>query len=263
MANYVESANPLVYAIQCHLLAILSFWDDHIIVIEKMTEKLFPTSAILFNKIDDIVLAIMLLPPKFNDALNKFPEIIHRIPFIECVLFYVISWLNCLIFTFNRWGLESSRIKEIKIDVNTINDEELEALNCHMDSSEIINNESKESSISASESEASEGVSRGADIEAWAQKRGLYKEEHSQKKKSKKKRKEFQSQKIAKNKEDENEHAKTEKKFWRPKIVKKEEKDEEDGSVQVKYEVGECGRMMEEDPILGLFESGWTMKHMT
>ncbi|KAK4283479.1 hypothetical protein QN277_000425 [Acacia crassicarpa] len=97
IANLAEAANPIIYPVQCIWLAILSFLDDQFLVVQKITETLFPPSSHFFVKNDDLVLVIMSLPKKFDDALNKLPEIIHQLPVLERFLLYLISWLDCLV----------------------------------------------------------------------------------------------------------------------------------------------------------------------
>ncbi|KAI4343372.1 hypothetical protein L6164_010729 [Bauhinia variegata] len=98
--GYNRIASPLIYALQYQWLAILSFIDDHILAVEKMIENLFPSSAYAFDKIDQLVQLIESVPHKLDDAIavNRFPA-----P-MEWALFHLISCLNSLISTFNRWG---------------------------------------------------------------------------------------------------------------------------------------------------------------
>lgn len=105
IVNLIQHANPIIYFLQCQLLAILSFLDDQILVFQKTIEKVFPPSSHLFVKNDDLVLLIMSLPEKFNVALNKFPEIIHQIPGFDFVLKYLNWWLNCLVSILSKCGL--------------------------------------------------------------------------------------------------------------------------------------------------------------
>ncbi|KAF7813622.1 uncharacterized protein G2W53_034598 [Senna tora] len=272
IAKLAESANPLIFAIQYQLLAILSFLDDHIVVIEKMMEKLFPPSSLLLDKIDDMVLVIMSLPEKFDQALNKLPDIMHQIGFMESVLVHLISWLNCLISTLNRWGLENRMIREVTVDVSTICSGKFEPQSRTLSS---VNSESRESFLATSESEASEAESMRMMAMGFLthNKRGSYKEalEKGREENSHKKKKKYQSpkhgrkEKDSKDRDDESVNAaKMEKKFWRQKIVKKEKEEKEDGNVNVKDEVGQSGGLMkEEDQVQRLLESRENMKNDT
>ncbi|KAK3040818.1 hypothetical protein RJ639_029162 [Escallonia herrerae] len=118
IAPLLNSVFPSMYALQCQWLAVLSFADDQILSIEGTIETLFPPSTHLFNKIDKLVHDAEALPDKFDDAMNKFPVIIHQAPFLDWALAYLISWLNLLITTLTHWGSKSTWEKEIMIDTN-------------------------------------------------------------------------------------------------------------------------------------------------
>ncbi|CAJ1935651.1 unnamed protein product [Sphenostylis stenocarpa] len=111
-------ATPLIYNMQIQWLTILSFIDDAILAIEKVTAKLFPPSTRVFDKVDEIVVMIVSLPEEFDDAMNKFPAIIHEVPFLDWALTLVISRLNGLVSTLNHWGHENSRVNEKTIGVD-------------------------------------------------------------------------------------------------------------------------------------------------
>uniref|UniRef100_A0A5B6YV77 Uncharacterized protein n=1 Tax=Davidia involucrata TaxID=16924 RepID=A0A5B6YV77_DAVIN len=121
IATFTASASPIIYAMQYQWLAVLSFVDDHILAVENMVETLFPPSAHLFNKIDELVHTAETLPGKVDDAVNKFPMIIHQFPFFNWALVHLISWLKCLISTLTHWGSNNTREKEIMIDINCNN----------------------------------------------------------------------------------------------------------------------------------------------
>ncbi|XP_071714462.1 uncharacterized protein [Rutidosis leptorrhynchoides] len=73
----------ILYAIKHHLLLILSFFDDHIIVVENIIETLVPSSTRVFNKIDDILKYSESLPSKIDDFMDHdVPTFIQRVPFI-------------------------------------------------------------------------------------------------------------------------------------------------------------------------------------
>ncbi|XP_028793779.1 uncharacterized protein LOC114749443 [Neltuma alba] len=155
IVNLAEPANPIIHAVQCQWLTILSFLDDQFVVVQKIIEALFPPSSHLFVKNDDLVLVIMSLPEKFDDALNKIPEIIHQFPALECTLLYLISWLNCLVSTSIRCGLDYSE----RTDNDESNHEGIRFF-----------------SVLESSPEPSEAASKRDAMEASTQKRGSYKE---------------------------------------------------------------------------------------
>ncbi|KAG5055600.1 hypothetical protein JHK85_008110 [Glycine max] len=135
VAKLAKFATPFIYAMQIQWLTFLSFIDDAILAIEKITEKLFPPSARVFDKVDEIVLMIVFLPEKFDGALNKFSTIIHRVPFLDRAPTLVITSLNSLVSMLNYWGHENSRVNEKTIGVDR---------SCNMDSSDDINHASLE-----------------------------------------------------------------------------------------------------------------------
>ncbi|KAA8533285.1 hypothetical protein F0562_033182 [Nyssa sinensis] len=118
IATIAAPACPIISAMRCQWLAILSFVDDQILAVENMVETLFPPSSHLFNKIDEIVHTAETLPGKVDDAVNKFPMIIHQFRFLDWALVHVISWLKFLISTLTHWGVNNTREKEIMIDIN-------------------------------------------------------------------------------------------------------------------------------------------------
>lgn len=116
----INSALPLIYAMQYQWLVSLSFIDDRILAIENIVEFIFPPSKRLFNKIDDLVYTAECLPEKFDHVLNSFPVLIQQFPFLDWVLHQLISWLTFLINAFTYWGSkDNTREKEIMIDMNS------------------------------------------------------------------------------------------------------------------------------------------------
>ncbi|PNX99035.1 hypothetical protein L195_g022296 [Trifolium pratense] len=117
MANLAKFVTPLIYVIQYQWLATLAFIDDRILAAENITEKLFPPSTYVFNKIDEIVLMIVYLPDKLDGALSKYvPLIIHHVPLLEWTLQIVISKLNYLASTLVH---ENSSVDEKTIGVDS------------------------------------------------------------------------------------------------------------------------------------------------
>ncbi|KAL5055441.1 hypothetical protein RYX36_036123 [Vicia faba] len=126
MAKLDKFITPLIYTIQYQWLIILAFIDDRILAAENITEKLFPPSRYVFDKIDEIVLMILCLPDKFDGALNKnVPEIIHKVPFLEWTLKTVTSKMDSLVSTLRR---ENSSVDEktIGVDINFCNNDSRE-----------------------------------------------------------------------------------------------------------------------------------------
>ncbi|XP_058731808.1 uncharacterized protein LOC131603505 [Vicia villosa] len=116
MATLAKFITPLIYTIQYQWLTFLAFIDDRILAAENITEKLFPPSSYVFDKIDEIVLMILSLPDKFDGVLNKnVPEIIQKVPFLEWMLKVVTSKMNSLVSTLRR---ENSSVDEKTIDVD-------------------------------------------------------------------------------------------------------------------------------------------------
>ncbi|CAK7327388.1 unnamed protein product [Dovyalis caffra] len=114
-------ASVLVYVLRYEylFLAILSFVDDHVILtLERKAEASFPPSKYVFNKVDKLVQIVETLPAKFDIAVNKFPIIIHQIPLLDWALSCAISWLNFWVSILTHWGSETTKEKEIVIDIN-------------------------------------------------------------------------------------------------------------------------------------------------
>lgn len=117
IGNLAKFITPLIYTIQYQWLTILAFIDDRILAAENFTEKLFPPSRYVFDKIDEVVLTILSLPDKFDGAVNKnVPEIIHQVPYLERTLKILNSKMNSLVSTLRR---ESSCVDEKTIGVDT------------------------------------------------------------------------------------------------------------------------------------------------
>ncbi|GLU21818.1 hypothetical protein SLE2022_379340 [Rubroshorea leprosula] len=126
----VAAFSPLLCALQCQLLVIISFLDDYILALESKVENIFPPTKHIFDKTDDLVRTVETLPAKFEDAMNKFPMIIHHVPLLDWTLVHTISWLNFLISILTYWGLHGTKEKEIGIDKD---------YNEYMDQSTTIN----------------------------------------------------------------------------------------------------------------------------
>ncbi|KAF5198177.1 hypothetical protein FRX31_012238 [Thalictrum thalictroides] len=114
---------PLLYAMQYQWLTILSFIDKQILLtIEKKTETLFPTSAYLFNVIDELVETSEFVPDKFDVVFDRLLAIMYYyVPFLNWSVTQSISILNFLIVRLTDWGvvLHVATEKEIMIDANS------------------------------------------------------------------------------------------------------------------------------------------------
>lgn len=117
IAKLAPFASPLAYAMQYQWLTILSFADDQILAIENMIEKVFPPSNHVFNKIDYLIQFAETLPEKFDYAFDKIPTIVHQFRF-DCALVQVIFLLNFFITKLSHWEHGSAREKEIIVDIN-------------------------------------------------------------------------------------------------------------------------------------------------
>ncbi|XP_041014229.1 uncharacterized protein LOC121257331 [Juglans microcarpa x Juglans regia] len=117
IAKLVSFTSPLSYALLYPWLAILSFVDDQILLVENVVENIFPPSNYLFNKIDYVVQIIEIFPEKFDYALGRYAMIAHQVHF-DCTLVHIVCWLNFFITTLTHLGSESTREKEILVDIN-------------------------------------------------------------------------------------------------------------------------------------------------
>ncbi|KAI3832275.1 hypothetical protein MKX03_009319 [Papaver bracteatum] len=110
---------PIVYPIKVHSLAILSYTDDRILYAENVVENVFPPSSYIFNKIGILVQVIETLPVKFDNAGDKLPAVIQRVPHLESALARLLLILSFLINTLTDWGVDGVIEKEIRIDTNS------------------------------------------------------------------------------------------------------------------------------------------------
>ncbi|KAK1415819.1 hypothetical protein QVD17_31607 [Tagetes erecta] len=84
--NPTREKAKVLYGIERQLLAILSFVDDHVMVIEDLVEAIWPSSTCVFDKIDDVVKASESLPVKFDDFCDhEVPALLQRVPFYDRV----------------------------------------------------------------------------------------------------------------------------------------------------------------------------------
>lgn len=111
--------SPFLYPIQYHWLAILSFTDDQILTVENIVENVFPPSSYVFDKIDAFVHVSENLPIKFDNAIDKFPTMLRKVPCLDWALTQLILILNILITTLtNCEVIVVDNVKEIRVDSN-------------------------------------------------------------------------------------------------------------------------------------------------
>ncbi|KAI3988424.1 hypothetical protein MKX01_031642 [Papaver californicum] len=107
-----------VCIMQNHWLAILSYADDQILYVENAIENVFPPSSYIFNKIDTFIHVSETLPVRFDNAADKLPAIIQRVPYLEWELAQLFLILSFLISTLTNWGVDGANEKDIRIDIN-------------------------------------------------------------------------------------------------------------------------------------------------
>lgn len=107
-----------VYRTGRRCLGLLIVIDDHILAIEGKIEAIFPRSACLFDGIDGLVRRAEALPERLDDAVRKFPVVIHQFPLLDWVVVHLISWLSFLLSILVHVGSKGAREKEITVDVN-------------------------------------------------------------------------------------------------------------------------------------------------
>ncbi|KAJ7945530.1 DNA ligase [Quillaja saponaria] len=255
IGRIAQFASPYVYTLQYQWLAILSFVDDEILAAENKIEKIIPPSTHVFNKIEELVQVIEYLPKKFDDALNKFPSIIHQIPFLDWVVVCVISWLNYLISTLTYWGSENTRIKGIVVDLNSNElQESLDHVGCKSEENFPPVSDAPEAEI---EHKSAENKAVGAAVMP-ATMKGTYKEVLE-------KGKEIIGEKVTRvdkgNIEENNKKEHAEENI--EKELQSQTSDCDGKEVTKKDEKitdGMNDYNMRDDSILNLFESGWIMK---
>lgn len=124
VAAFWRPVRPLIKASEYMWLAVLFLMDSYILAVEKLTEFLFPPSTHLFNQIDELVQSVEAFPRELDNAINRFPVIIHQYLHLDYAVAKVISWLkNCLSSLTSE--LDDTREKDIMID-----------LSCHLTNTE-------------------------------------------------------------------------------------------------------------------------------
>nr|GMD18116.1 uncharacterized protein LOC105168392 [Ipomoea batatas] len=111
------TALPSIDDLEIRWLSFLGSLDDYILKSERIAEVVFPPSARLFDKIEELACATLFLPRKVEDGLDKFPIIMQQVPFLDWALVHLIAWLNFLISALTHWGSNPTREKEITIDM--------------------------------------------------------------------------------------------------------------------------------------------------
>lgn len=115
MASFCIYSLPCTNGLQLQWLSFLASVDNYILRSERIAEFVFPPSARLFDKINELAIATLILPRKFEDALDKFPMIMQQVPFLDWALVHMIAWLNFLISALSYWGSKTTREKEITV----------------------------------------------------------------------------------------------------------------------------------------------------
>nr|GMD20821.1 uncharacterized protein LOC105168392 [Ipomoea batatas] len=112
------TALPSIDDLEIRWLSFLGSLDDYILKSERIAEVVFPPSARLFDKIEELACATLFLPRKVEDGLDKFPIIMQQVPFLDWALVHLIAWLNFLISALTHWGSNPTREKEITMDMS-------------------------------------------------------------------------------------------------------------------------------------------------
>lgn len=240
VAKFAPFAGPLAYAMQYQWLTILSFADDQILAVENMIERVFPPSNHVFNKIDYLVQVAETLPEKFDYAYDKIPTIIHQFRF-DCALVQVIFLLNFFITKLSHWEYGSAREKEIIVDINCEKQNNEQAFVDEAQKPEKlqanVDSENKESL--PPRSEIPQAVGKAVDSGVT---KGTYKEvlEKGTKEIMEKKAGEEHIEKMEKNEE-----------------INVDKEEAEKGDEHNEDESNQS--LLNDDPIIELFESAWLM----
>nr|GMD13292.1 uncharacterized protein LOC105168392 [Ipomoea batatas] len=80
------TALPSIDDLEIRWLSFLGSLDDYILKSERIAEVVFPPSARLFDKIEELACATLFLPRKVEDGLDKFPIIMQQVPFLDWAL---------------------------------------------------------------------------------------------------------------------------------------------------------------------------------
>lgn len=260
MAALATPACPFVYAVQCHWLALLSFVDDHILAIEDKVDVLLPGSAHVFDKFDELLRLAETLPGRFDDAIDKLPSVIHRVPLLECVFTHVVSWLN---FCFSLLAVADQRSSDVEREKKIVVDKNYENPNNNKELSWV----DKVHQSDQPGAESKDMTKSPAEVEREDLLKRSYKEELEKGNKEEKETKEDDniSEKMGKSmiqKEqvgeriENNENEKKGKEERMEGLVV----DQKGIKENIGREEEEAGMISNDDPILELFNSGW---HMT
>ncbi|CAH9074001.1 unnamed protein product [Cuscuta epithymum] len=111
-------ALPFKYGFQIQWLSILLYIaDECILKSETITETAFPRLTPIFDKIHELANVVDRLPIVFEATLlNKFPVLMHRVPFLDWALVHLIAWLSFLVSALTHWGSKNMKEKEITVD---------------------------------------------------------------------------------------------------------------------------------------------------
>ncbi|MCL7035938.1 hypothetical protein MKW94_014946 [Papaver nudicaule] len=123
-------ARPIFSTMQIHCPAILCYTDDKILYVENAVEYVFPPASYIFNKINTLVQVFETMPVRFDEAADKLPVVINRVPYLEWALAQLLLVLSFLVNTLTGWGVLDGAIlnmkltpilnmKEIRVDTNS------------------------------------------------------------------------------------------------------------------------------------------------
>ncbi|CAN0896158.1 hypothetical protein LINGRAHAP2_LOCUS18309 [Linum grandiflorum] len=104
VTNSLASSLWIINLLRCPLLMILAFVDDRILGVESLAERVFPPLKKLFDGIDMVVREAEGLPPKLDGCIEKFWDLVRRVPLLDWVLLYSVSWFEFLVFVLHRLG---------------------------------------------------------------------------------------------------------------------------------------------------------------
>lgn len=264
MVRIAKLANPLIFVLQYQFLLFLSLIDDGLLATANIVEKIYPSSKLVFDKIDNLLPLIETFPSKFDDAVDELP--CFNQDFLEWAVTLAISLLKFMINILMNWGRDGTGEKEILVDMNCnkgLNGSE------SADSSECCS-EAAISSVSETQQAAMDEKMKSNAIKSTYKeilKMGTFKraEEFSNDGKGTAKEVDDENDERQKAKMEEESVQKAEEneensdQSYEENSEEKDEK-EEAGLVESEYEEASSGSIENEDNILELFETAWLMK---
>ncbi|KAJ6769198.1 TRANSMEMBRANE PROTEIN [Salix koriyanagi] len=109
--------------------------------------------GLVTKKADKLVQIVETLPEKNDSAVNKFPFLLHQIPFPDRPLSSATCWLSFSLSILTHWGSETTKEKKIAIHINCNNNSSIEQTIVQEENSNRIEfqdhdgNETKECSL--------------------------------------------------------------------------------------------------------------------